>query len=106
MPRIRPGGQGFETVFCRALVAAAAAACAQAAGIAAHAARLHDVAPKLRAKGAGEVIKLLLNEEAVAGTLRTEHMTRWGTRRLFERLTDFGAVTELSGQESFKLFGL
>jgi hypothetical protein len=52
--RIKPGGPGFEAACCLALVFAAAEACALANGIAAHAARLKEIAPKLRAKGAGE----------------------------------------------------
>jgi hypothetical protein len=88
------------------MVFAAAEACALAIGIAANAARLREAAPKLRAKGAGQVVTLLLNEDAVSGTLRTDHLTRWGTRRVFERLLDFNAVRELSGRQSFKLFGL
>jgi hypothetical protein len=52
------------------------------------------------------MIELLLNDDAVSGTLRTEHLTRWGSRRLFERLLDFNAVRELSGRPNFKLFGL
>jgi hypothetical protein len=104
--RSKPGGQGFEKALCLALVSAATAACALANGIAAHATRLREVAPKLRAKGAGEAIALLVNEDAVPGTLRTEHLTRWGSRRLFERLVEVNAVQELTGRSSFKLYGL
>jgi hypothetical protein len=104
--RIRPGRPEFATALCLAFVFGAAEAGALANGIAANAARLRDVAPKLRAKGAGEVVTLLLNEDAVSGTLRTEHLTRWGTRRVFERLIDLKAVQELTGRSSFKLYGL
>ena len=76
------------------------------AAIAPRAARLAEVAPKLRAKGAGEVVQLLLDQDAVPGTLRTEKLTRWGARRLFERLQTFDAVRELSGRASFRLYGV
>ena len=52
------------------------------------------------------MIKLLLNEDAVPGTLQTASLTRWGARRLFERLTALGTVRELSGRASFRLYGL
>jgi hypothetical protein len=104
--RIKPGGPEFATALCLAFIFGAAEACAVANGIAANAARLREVAPKLRAKGAGEVVTMLLNEDAVSGTLRTEQLTRWGSRRLFERLIDLKAVQELTGRSSFKLYGL
>lgn len=104
--RVRPGGEGFERAICAALALAAAEACRLASEIAPRAARLVDVAPKLRAKGAGEAIQMLLEDEAVPSTLQTAKLTRWGARRLFERLTALGAVRELSGRPSFRLYGL
>ena len=62
--------------------------------------------PKLRAKGAGEAIQRLLDDDAVPGTLHTAQLTRWGSRRLFERLLALDAVRELSGRAAFKLYGL
>ncbi|MGA0565620.1 DUF1403 family protein [Ancylobacter sp. VNQ12] len=104
--RIRPGGEGFERGVCVALAQAAAEACRLAMEIAPRAARLEAALPKLRAKGAGEAIKLLLEEDAVPGTLQTAHLTRWGSRRLFDRLLALDAVRELSGRSAFKLYGL
>lgn len=104
--RIRPGEEGFERAVCVALALAAAEACRIAGAIAPRAARLIEVTPKLRAKGAGEVIGLLFDDDAVSGTLQTKNLTRWGSRRLFERLTALGAVRELSGRASFRLYGL
>ncbi|QIB36464.1 DUF1403 family protein [Ancylobacter pratisalsi] len=104
--RIRPGEEGFERGVCVALAQAAAEACRLAADIAPRAARLEGAVPKLRAKGAGEAIRLLLDEDAVPGTLQTAHLTRWGARRLFERLVALDAVRELSGRSAFKLYGL
>ncbi|RWD04780.1 MAG: DUF1403 family protein [Mesorhizobium sp.] len=104
--RIRPGEKGFERAVCLALVQAAADACRLAVELSRRAERLLAVAPKLRAKGAGDVIFLLLNEDAVAGSLVTKNLSRFAARRLFERLQQLEAVRELSGRPSFRLFGL
>ncbi|BAB52528.1 DUF1403 family protein [Mesorhizobium japonicum] len=104
--RIRPGQKGFERAVCVALVQGAAEACRLAAELSRRAEKLLAVAPKLRAKGAGDVIFLLLNEDAVAGSLVTKTLSRFAARRLFERLQHLDAVRELSGRTSFRLFGL
>ncbi|MBZ9798748.1 DUF1403 family protein [Mesorhizobium sp. ES1-4] len=104
--RIRPGEEGFERAVCLALVQAAADACRLAAELSRRAEKLLTVAPKLRAKGAGDVIFLLLNEDAVSGSLTTKSLSRFAARRLFERLQQLEAVRELSGRSSFRLFGL
>lgn len=104
--RLRPGEEGFETAVCLAVAQGAAHACRLAAEIAPCAARLEAAVPKLRAKGAGEAVRRLLNDDAVSGTLQTETLSRWAARRLFERLTALGAVRELSGRPHFKLYGL
>jgi hypothetical protein len=104
--RARPGGKGFERACLIAAAAGAAEACKLAAGMALQARRLEAAAPKLRAKGAGEVVRLLLKDDAVPGTLTTASLSRWASRRLFDRLLQLEAVRELSGRDSFKIFGL
>ncbi|TPK10514.1 DUF1403 family protein [Mesorhizobium sp. B2-5-7] len=104
--RIRPGDEGFDRAVCTALAQAAAEACRLAADIARCAERLAVVMPKLRAKGAGEAIRLLLAEDAVSGSLVTPRLSRFASRRLFERLTKLDAVRELSGRPVFRLYGL
>lgn len=104
--RVRPGGEGFERGICVALALAATEACRLAREMAPRAEHLIAVAPKLRAKGAGEVIQLLLDDDAVSGTLQTAKLTRWGSRRLFDRLSNLNAIRELSGRASFRLYGL
>ncbi|RWP46901.1 DUF1403 family protein [Mesorhizobium sp.] len=104
--RIRPGDKSFERAVCLALVQAAAEACRLAADLSRRAERLMAIAPKLRAKGAGEVIFLLLNEDAVSGSLTTKNLSRFAARRLFDRLQQLDAVRELSGRTTFRLFGL
>lgn len=104
--RIRPGEKGFERAVCLALVQGAVDACRLASDLSRRAEKLLAVAPKLRAKGAGDVIFLLLNEDAVAGSLTTKNLSRFAARRLFERLQQLDVVRELSGRASFRLFGL
>ncbi|MDQ0348638.1 DUF1403 family protein [Ancylobacter vacuolatus] len=104
--RLRPGDDGFDTAVCLAVAQGATRALRCATDLAPRAARLQAVMPKLRAKGAGEAIALLLDDDAVPGTLTTPTLSRWGARRLFERLEALGAVRELTGRASFKLYGL
>jgi hypothetical protein len=104
--RIRPGERNFERAVCIALVQAAAEACRLAAELSRRSEKLLAVVPRLRAKGAGDVIFLLLNEDTVLGSLTTKNLSRFAARRLFERLQQLDAVRELSGRTSFRLFGL
>jgi len=104
--RIAPGGERFERAVCLALAQAAAEACRLAGEIARRAARLATAAPKLRAKGAGEAIQRLLDDDADSGSLTTPNLTRWGSRRLFERLAALEAARELTGRTTFRLYGL
>ncbi|TIU59169.1 MAG: DUF1403 family protein, partial [Mesorhizobium sp.] len=91
---------------CVALVQAAAETCRLARDLSRRGEKLLAVAPKLRAKGAGDVIFLLLNDDAVSGSMTTKNLSRFAARRLFERLQQLDAVRELSGRPSFRLFGL
>jgi len=64
--------------------------------------------PKLRAKGAGRVVELLLDDDAVspARAAKVARLSDRAARRLFDRLIELGAVRELSGRPNFRLHGL
>ncbi|WP_354043781.1 DUF1403 family protein [Devosia sp. UYZn731] len=104
--RIRPGGEGWGRAVFLAYATAAADACELGADLAQRGARLTGVAPKLRAKGSGDVIKLLLSDDAVPGSWSSPKLSARGARRLFERLVGLGAVRELSGRPTFRFYGL
>ncbi|WP_315927269.1 DUF1403 family protein [Mesorhizobium sp. SP-1A] len=104
--RARPGGEAFGQAVFIAAALGAAEACRLAADMAAQVERLRAVTPKLRSKGAGDVITLLLSDDAVSGALTTKALSRWASRRLFDRLAELGAARELSGRPTFRLYGL
>jgi hypothetical protein len=70
--------------------------------------KLLAVQSKLRAKGAGLVVELLLGDDAIspARAAKLAHLSDRAARRLFDRLIELGAARELSGRPNFRLYGL
>ncbi|WP_203427541.1 DUF1403 family protein [Sinorhizobium sp. BG8] len=64
------------------------------------------VAPKLRAKEASTLVAALLSEDAHAAGSATDRTTDRSGRRFFDRLQSLGAVRELTGRTTFRLYGL
>ncbi len=88
----------------RAVIASALEATRFAADLARRAAHLKTVAPKLRAKGAGEAVAIFLTRDAVAPAALP--LPDRAARRLCDRLVDLGAVRELTGRDTFRLYGV
>jgi hypothetical protein len=96
-------------LYCaRAYALAAQEAYGLAGELSRRSAKLLALTPKLRAKGADRVIQLLLGDDAVAPATAAKlaKLSDRASRRLFERLVELGAVRELSGRPSFRLYGL
>lgn len=68
--------------------------------------RLLSVAPKLRARASDLVVERLLSDDAIVASEKIAGMSDRGLRRLFDRLVELGAVRELSGRPTFRIYGL
>lgn len=104
--RPRPGDADWTRACCLAYARAASAACELGAELSRRAERLYAAAPKLRAKAAQKIVAALLEDDVLSAGHRIEGISDRGLRRLFDRLTALGAVRELSGRETFRLYGL
>lgn len=107
--RLAAGSQAdlgqWRLVCTRACVRGAIAAFDLYADLARRAEKLIAVAPKLRGKDADETVRRLLEEDALtaeAGATTTDR----SMRRLFDRLIELGAVRELTGRSTSRLYGL
>ena len=99
------GGEAALVVF--AYAKAAAGAVDLAGDLARRAERLEKAAPKLRAKGAGAALRALLDEDCLGASSEIGgQLSERGARRLFDRLVALGAVRELTGRATFRLYGL
>ncbi|MFY9831628.1 MAG: DUF1403 family protein, partial [Methylocystis sp.] len=106
--RPRPGDADWADALVRAYALAARDAFAVAGELSRRSQSLLAAAPKLRAKGAGRVVELLLGDDAIspATAAKAAGLSDRASRRLFDRLVELGAVRELSGRANFRLYGL
>ena len=104
--RPHPGDPNWMLSCCLAYARAAAEARDLFAELGPKSEKLLTLAPRLRAKGAAAVIDALHNQDAVLPSARLAGMSDRGLRRLFDRLVTLGAVRELTGRTTFRLYGL
>lgn len=90
----------------RAVSEASAVAMREAADLARRAERLRAVAPKLRAKGSDEAVNAFLTRDAVAPSALTSLRSDRAARRFCDRLVELGVVCELTGRDTFRLYGV
>lgn len=95
----------------RAILRSAPDTLGLAADLARRAARLRAVTPKLRAKPAAAAVALFLTRDAIAPLALSTPPDGVGlsdraARRFCDRLVDLGVVRELTGRDSFRLYGV
>lgn len=103
---LRKTGSEMRLACHRAVVDAAVEATREAADLTRRVTRLTEVVPKLRAKGAEEAATMFLTRDAVAPTALTSLRSDRAARRFCDRLVELGAVRELTGRDTFRLYGV
>lgn len=102
---LRLRGDALRLACHRGVVAGVARALTVAGHVARGAVRLRAVAPQLRAKTAARAVEMFLSRDALApGAL--DFMSDRAARRLCDRLVSLGAVRELTGRDTFRLYGV
>jgi hypothetical protein len=100
---LRKRGEDLRLACHRAVIASAIEVVRLAADLVRLAGHLKADAPKLRAKGAGEAVEMFLTRDAVAPSALP--LPDRAARRLCDRLVELGAVRELTGRDTFRLYG-
>ena len=103
---MRKDDEDFRRASYRAVVAGTIEVVRDAATLSGRAARLMKVAPKLRARGADEAVRVFLTQDAVAATDLNMLRSERSARRFCDRLVELEAVRELTGRDTFRLYGL
>jgi hypothetical protein len=101
---LRKQGDDLRFACYRSLISSVVEAVRLSVDLARRAAHLKAVAPKLRAKGAGHAVEMFLTRDAVAPSALP--LPDRAARRLCDRLVDLGAVRELTGRDTFRLYGV
>ena len=101
---LRKRGDDLCIACHRALISSAVEAVGLSSDLARRVTHLKAVAPKLRAKGAGNAVEMFLTRDAVVPSALP--LPDRAARRLCDRLVDLGAVRELTGRNTFRLYGV
>lgn len=106
---LRLRGDDLRLCCHRAAVKGVAQALPVAGTLARAAARLRAAVPKLRAKGATRAVEMFLSQDALTpvalARAMPEGLSERAARRLCERLVALDALRELSGRDTFRLYG-
>lgn len=101
---LRKRGDALRMACHRAVVSSAGDAVRIAADVTRHAARLRAAQPKLRAKGAEDAVRMILSQDAVMPAALP--LPDRAARRFCDRLVELGLVRELTGRDTFRLYGI
>lgn len=103
---LRKTGKDLQLACHHAVVRSVLDSSSLASSLARRAAHMRAIAPKLRAKAADKAVEMFLTHDAVAPTALTGLMSDRAARRLCERLVSLGAVRELTGRDTFRIYGV
>lgn len=107
---LRLRGDELRLACHRAVVDGVRQALPMASDLARGAARLRSVVPKLRARGAARAVEMFLSQDALTAVALARAMpdilSNRAARRLCERLLELGALRELTGRDTFRLYGV
>ena len=101
---LRTKGEELQLACHTALVSSIGATLPIASDLTRRAANLRTVIPKLRAKGAGDAVALFLSNDALVPAALP--LSDRAARRFCDRLVDLGVVRELTGRDTFRLYGV
>lgn len=100
-------GSDLQIACHQAIVTAARQTLPMTADLTRKVERLIAVAPKLRTKRSEEAVALFLSRDAIAPAISLSHlMSDRAARRLCDRLVHLGVVRELTGRDTFRLYGV
>ncbi len=100
-------GTDLQLACHKALVSSIGVALQMTLDVTRRADHLRTVIPKLRAKAAGDAVALFLSKDALSPSVAlAELMSDRAARRLCDRLVDLGVVRELTGRDTFRLYGV
>ncbi|MFT7136334.1 DUF1403 family protein [Sulfitobacter sp.] len=103
---LRKTGDDLRVACHKAIVSSSGEAVKLASDLTRRAGRLNAVAPKLRAKGSDAAVEMFLTRDAVAPARLTSLRSDRAARRLCDRLVELGVVRELTGRDTFRLYGV
>ena len=104
--RPRPGGSDWSALCHAAYARAAGEAHARAVDLQRRADRLLALADRVRTRAGHAGVTALLADAAVAAAALTGLGSDRAARRFLDRLAALGAVRELTGRPTFRLYGL
>ncbi len=103
---LRLDGDDLLRTAHRAIVKATSQVMQEAVQLTRRTSKLRAIAPKLRAKGADAAVELFLSCDAVAPMDLTSLGSKRAARRFCDRLVELGAARELTGRDTFRLYGV
>jgi hypothetical protein len=101
---LRKTGNDLRLACHRAIAVSSGEAVRMAVELTRRVDRLKSVAPTLRAKGAGAAVQMFLTQDAV--TPAALPLSDRAARRFCDRLVELGVVRELTGRDTFRLYGV